>query len=334
MSKDITRRRLVRRGLAWGAAATGAPALLASTASAQAWPSKPVRVIVSHPPGGLTDAFARAYAEYISQKVGQALVVENKTGASGIIAADFVAKSPPDGYTLLVTISTTLVMSQALFKSLPFDPNKDFVPISFMDAGHLPFIVHKSVPATNVKEFAAWAKNNKVSIGSYSPGSYSHVAAAELNKALGLQMEVVHYRGEGPMWQDMLAGTIQAANGSVAAATSVLQTGAGRAIAVPQTKRMKKLPDVATFLEQGVNAKAFQIRGWVGLFAPAGTPEAIVQRLSDLMVEAGKTPRLRQMLDTFGIDESATDHTTFAQIMRDENPIWIDLVKQLGIDPQ
>ncbi|TWT13752.1 tripartite tricarboxylate transporter substrate binding protein [Reyranella sp. CPCC 100927] len=334
MSKDITRRRLVRRGVAWGAAAAGAPALLAGTASAQAWPSKPVRVIVSHPPGGLTDAFARAYAEYISQKVGQALVVENKTGASGIIAADFVAKSPPDGYTLLVTISTTLVMSQALFKSLPFDPNKDFVPISFMDAGHLPFIVHKSVPATNVKEFAAWAKNNKVSIGSYSPGSYSHVAAAELNKALGLQMEVVHYRGEGPMWQDMLAGTIHAANGSVAAATSVLQTGAGRAIAVPQTKRMKKLPDVATFLEQGVNAKAFQIRGWVGLFAPAGTPEAIVQRLSDLMVEAGKTPRLRQMLDTFGIDESATDHTTFAQILRDENPIWIDLVKQLGIDPQ
>lgn len=334
MSNDITRRRLVRRGLAWGAAAAGAPTLLAGRASAQAWPNKPVRVIVSHPPGGLTDAFARAYAEHISQRVGQALVVENKTGASGTIAADLVAKSPADGYTLLVTISTTLVMSQALFKSLPFDPNKDFVPISFMDAGHLPFIVHKSVPATNVKEFAAWAKNNKVSIGSYSPGSYSHVAAAELNKALGLQMEVVHYRGEGPMWQDMLAGTIHAANGSVAAATSVLQSGAGRAIAVPQVTRMKKLPDVATFLEQGLTAKAFQIRGWVGLFAPAGTPVAIIERLSDLMVEAGKTPRLRQMLDTFGIDASATDHKTFAQILKDENPIWIDLVKQLGIEPQ
>ena len=334
MSNDITRRRLVRRGLAWGAAAAGAPTLLASRASAQAWPNKPVRVIVSHPPGGLTDAFARAYAEHISQRVGQALVVENKTGASGTIAADLVAKSPADGYTLLVTISTTLVMSQALFKSLPFDPNKDFVPISFMDAGHLPFIVHKSVPATNVKEFAAWAKNNKVSIGSYSPGSYSHVAAAELNKALGLQMEVVHYRGEGPMWQDMLAGTIHAANGSMAAATSVLQSGAGRAIAVPQVTRMKKLPDVPTFLEQGIAAKAFQIRGWVGLFAPAGTPVAIIERLSDLMVEAGKTPRLRQMLDTFGIDASATDHKTFAQILKDENPIWIDLVKQLGIEPQ
>jgi tripartite-type tricarboxylate transporter receptor subunit TctC len=147
-------------------------------------------------------------------------------------------------------------------------------------------------------------------------------------------MEVVHYRGEGPMWQDMLSGAIQAANGSVAAATSVLQSGAGRAIAVPQVKRMKKLPDVATFLEQGLTAKAFQVRGWVGLFAPTGTPAAIIERLSDLMVEAGKTPRLRQMLDTFGIDASATDHTTFARILREENPIWIDLVKQLGITPQ
>ncbi|WP_218578903.1 Bug family tripartite tricarboxylate transporter substrate binding protein [Vineibacter terrae] len=334
MSNDTTRRRLLRRGLTLGAAAMGGPLVLSGAARADTWPSKPVRVVVSHPPGGLTDAFARAYAEYISQKLGQALVVENKTGASGIIAADFVAKSPPDGYTLLVTISTTLVMSQALFKSLPFDPNKDFVPISFMDAGHLPFIVHKSVPATNVKEFAAWAKNNKVSIGSYSPGSYSHIAAAELNKALGLQMEVVHYRGEGPMWQDMLAGTIQAANGSVAAATSVLQSGAGRAIAVPQVKRMKKLPDVPTFLEQGITAKAFQIRGWVGLFGPAGTPAPIVERLSALMVEAGHSPRLRQMLDTFGIDESATDNKTFQRIWREENPVWIDLVKQLGIDPQ
>lgn len=334
MTADTTRRRLLRNGLAISTAAAGLPILTTRGAQAQAWPSKPVRAIVSHPPGGLTDAFSRAYSEFISQKIGQSVVVENKTGASGIIAAELVAKSPADGYTLLFTISTTMVMSQALFKSLPFDPNKDFVPISFMDAGHLPFIVHKSVPATNVKEFAAWAKNNKVSIGSYSPGSYSHIAAAELNKALGLQMEVVHYRGEGPMWQDMLSGTIQAANGSVAAATSVLQSGAGRAIAVPQVTRMKKLPDVATFLEQGLTAKAFQIRGWVGLFAPAGTPDAIVERLSALMVEAGKSPRLRQMLDTFGIDASATDNKTFAQILRDENPIWIDLVKQLGITPQ
>ncbi len=334
MSQDTTRRRLLHQGLMAGAAALGGPVLALGPARAQAWPSKPIRIVVSFPPGGLTDAFARAYGDHIAQRVGQPVVVENKAGAGGIIGADIVAKSPPDGYTLLFTIATTMVMNRVLYKSLPYDPDKDFTPISSMGAGHLPFIVHKSVPATNLKEFAAWAKTNKVSAGSYSAGSYSHIAIAELNKALGINMEAVHYRGEGPMWQDLTSGAIQAASGSLQAAAGVLHTGIGRPIAVPQTVRMKKLPDVPTFLEQGVTAKAFQINGWVGFFAPAGTPDAIVERLSDLMVEGGQTPRIRQILDTFGIDEAAKDRRTFAQTMKDENQIWIDLVKQLGITPQ
>jgi len=334
MTRDTTRRRLLRQGLTIGAVAASAPALITGAGQAQAWPGKPVRIVVSYPAGGLTDAFARAYGDHISQKIGQPVVVENKAGAAGIIGADLVAKSPADGYTLLFTISTTMVMNQVLYKSLPYDPNKDFIPISFMSAGHLPFIVHKSVPATNLKEFAAWAKTNKVSIGTYAAGSYSHVVVAELNKAFGLNMEAVHYRGEAPMWQDLAAGAIQAGSGSYQAAAGVLQSGAGRAIAVPQVTRMKKLPDVPTFLEQGVTAKAFQIRGWVGLFAPAGTPKDIVERLSALMVEGGQTPRIRQMLDTFGIDEPATDNKTFEQILKDESPIWLDLVTQLGIMPQ
>lgn len=334
MTYDATRRWLLRQGLTMGAVAGGAPALLTQAAQAQAWPTKPVRIVVSYPAGGLTDAFARAYGDYISQKIGQPVVVENKAGAGGIIGADLVAKSAPDGYTLLFTISTTMVMNRVLYKSLPYDPDKDFIPISFMSAGHLPFVIHKSVPATNLKEFAAWAKNNKVSIGTYAAGSYSHVAVAEMNKAFGLNMEAVHYRGEAPMWQDLAAGAIHGGSGSYQAMAGVLQSGTGKAIAVPQTTRMKKLPDVPTFLEQGVTAKAFQIRGWIGLFAPAAVPLAIVERLSSLMVEAGQSPRIRQMLDTFGIDDSATDRKTFEQILRDESPIWIDLVKQLGITPQ
>lgn len=334
MSSGTTRRALLRHGVTMGAVAASVPALMAETAQAQTWPTKPVRVVVSYPAGGLTDAFARAYSDHISQKIGQAVVVENKAGASGIIGADLVAKSPADGYTLLFTISTTMVMNQVLYKSLPYDPNKDFIPISFMSAGHLPFIVHKSVPATNLKEFAAWAKNNKVSIGTYAAGSYSHVVVAELNKAFGLNMEAVHYRGEAPMWQDLASGAIQGASGSYQAAAGVLQSGTGRPIAVPQTTRMKKLPDVPTFLEQGVTAKAFQIRGWIGLFAPTGTPAAIVERLSSLMVEGGQTPRIRTILDTFGIDDAATDSKTFIQILKEENPIWIELVRELGITPQ
>ncbi|HJQ58135.1 MAG TPA: tripartite tricarboxylate transporter substrate binding protein [Vineibacter sp.] len=335
MTTDTKRRDVVRQGLALGAVAATAPAqLLSRPALAQAWPSKPVRIVVSYPPGGLTDAFARAYGDYISQKVGQPVVVENKAGAAGIIGAEMVAKAPADGYTLLFTISTTIVMNRVLFKTLPYDPDKDFIPISFMDAGHLPFVVHKSVPATNIKEFAAWAKTEKVSMGTYAPGSYSHVVVAELNRIFGLTMEPVHYRGEAPMWQDLASGAIHAANGSYQALAGVLASGAGRAIAVPQKTRMKKLPDVPTFLEQGVDAKAFQIRGWIGLFAPAKTPMPIVDRLSALMVEGGQTPRVRQMLDTFGIDEAATDRQTFENILKEESPIWLELVKALGITPQ
>jgi tripartite-type tricarboxylate transporter receptor subunit TctC len=332
----VTRRRdVLRQGLAAGAVAAAAPAVLGGTAQAQAWPSKqPVRIVVSYPAGGLTDAFARAYGDHIAQKIGQSVVVENKAGASGIIGADMVAKSPNDGYTLLFTISTTMVMNKVLFKSLPYDPDKDFIPVSFMSAGHLPFIVAKSVPATNLKEFVAWARTNKVSIGTYAAGSYSHVVVAELNKEFGLNMEAVHYRGEAPMWQDLASGAIHAGSGSYQAAAGVLQSGAGRAIAVPQTTRMKKLPEVGTFLEQGVKARAFQIRGWIGLFAPAGTPAEIVDRLSALMVEGGQTERIRKMLDTFGIDEPATDRKTFEQILREESPVWIEVVSGLGITPQ
>ncbi|WP_218578858.1 Bug family tripartite tricarboxylate transporter substrate binding protein [Vineibacter terrae] len=320
--------------MAIAGAAAIVPILPGAMARAQAWPAKPVRLVVSAPAGGLTDVFARAYAEHIAQKIGQPVVVENKAGASGIIAAEMVSKSPADGYTLLFTITTTMVMNRVLFKSLPYDPEKDFVYIAFAEAGHLPFVVHRSVPATNIKEFAAWARNNKVSVGSYSLGSYGHIVIAELNKAFGLNMEAVHYRGEAPMWQDFASGALHAASGSYQAAASVLASGTGRAIAVPQKTRMKKLPDVATFLEQGVTAKAFQIRGWAGLLGPAGIPDEIVERLSALMVEAGQTPRIREMLDTFGIDNAASGRQAFARILKDESPVWIDVVKQLGITPQ
>ena len=317
------------------AGAVGSGLLLTSPQSfAQAYPNKPIKIVVTYPAGGLTDSFARAYGEYISQKVGQPVVVENKAGAGGIIGAEQVSKAAPDGYTFMFTISTTMIMNKVLYKKLPYDPDKDFIPVAFFDAGHLPTIVHKDVPAKNLKEFVEYARKNKVSLGTYAAGSYSHVAVAELNRVFGLNIEAVHYRGEAPMWQDVAAGAIQGGSGSYAAAAGVLQSGNGRAIAVPQKTRMKKLPDVATFLEQGVDAKAYQIRGWIGMFAPAGTPMEIVDLMSKLCVEGGKTERVQKILDNFGIDESAQDRHFFAKIIAEEGPIWIDLVKGLGVTPQ
>jgi tripartite-type tricarboxylate transporter receptor subunit TctC len=324
-----TRRDVLRHGSA--AAAAG---VLPAPAIAQAWPSKPIRIVCGYPAGGLTDIFARAYGDHIAQRTGQTVLVENKAGASGAIAAEQVKGAAPDGYTLMWTISTTMIMNKVLFKKLPYDPDKDFVLISWMSAGHLPMIVGKNVPAKNLKDFVDYARANKVSLGTYGAGSYSHVAVEALNRHYGLAMQAVHYRGEALMWQDVASGSVQGGNGSYAAASSVLQSGAGRAIAVPSRERMKKLPDVGTFYEQGVTDQAFLVRGWIGLVGPVGMPAEIVQKLSDMMVEGGKTERIQKILDTFGIDEAARDRVYFKKVMDEEGPVWIDLVKGLNLEPQ
>jgi tripartite-type tricarboxylate transporter receptor subunit TctC len=311
-----------------------AASLLPAPAIAEAWPSKPIRIVCGYPAGGLTDIFARAYGEFISQKTGQSVIVENKAGASGAIAAEQVKGAAPDGYTLMFTISTTMIMNKVLFKKLPYDPDKDFALISWLNAGHLPMIINRNVPAKNVAEFAEYARNNKVSLGTYGAGSYPHVVAETLNHHFGLKMEAVHYRGEALMWQDVASNAIQGGSGSIAGAASVLQTGIGRPIAVPSMMRAKRLPDVPTFYEQGLTEQAFLVRGFICLVGPIAMPDDIVQKLSDLMVEGGKTERIQKILDTFGIDEGARDRTYFKEVLAKEGPVWIDLIKSLNIEPQ
>jgi tripartite-type tricarboxylate transporter receptor subunit TctC len=221
-----------------------------------------------------------------------------------------------------------------LFKKLPYDPDKDFALISWLNAGHLPMIINRNVPAKNVAEFAEYARNNKVSLGTYGAGSYPHVVAETLNHHFGLKMEAVHYRGEALMWQDVASNAIQGGSGSIAGASSVLQTGIGRPIAVPSMMRAKRLPDVPTFYEQGLTEQAFLVRGFICLVGPIAMPDDIVQKLSDLMVEGGKTERIQKILDTFGIDEGARDRTYFKEVLAKEGPVWIDLIKSLNIEPQ
>lgn len=324
-----SRRDVLRYGSVAAASLLPAPAIAEA-----AWPSKPIRIVCGYPAGGLTDIFARGYGEFISQKTGQPVVVENKAGASGAIAAEQVKGAAADGYTLMFTISTTMIMNKVLFKKLPYDPDKDFALISWLNAGHLPMIINKNVPARNVAEFAEYARSNKVSLGTYGAGSYPHVVAETLNRHFGLKMEAVHYRGEALMWQDVASNAIQGGSGSIAGASSVLQTGTGRPIAVPSMVRAKKLPDVPTFYEQGLTEQAFLVRGFICLVGPITMPDDIVQKLSDLMVEGGKSERIQKILDTFGIDEGARDRTYFKEVIAKEGPVWIDLIKSLNIEPQ
>ena len=199
MTFDFTRRRF----LATGAAAASLP-LLGEQASAQAaWPNKPIKIIAGYPAGGQTDLFARTYGDVISRKIGQPIVVENKAGAGGTVAALEVKRAAPDGYTWQFTISTTLIMNRALMKEVPYDADKDFILISIMPAGSLPLVASTKSGAKNIKEFVDYCKKTeKVSVGTYAAGSYAHMAVAELNKQYGLKIEPVHYRGEAPMWAD------------------------------------------------------------------------------------------------------------------------------------
>lgn len=328
MSSNVTRRTFTMAGLA----TTAALPFANTRAWADIWPSKPIKIVDIMPAGAFTDQLARAYGDYLSQKLRQPVVVENKPGGTGLVAARIVKSSPADGYTLLFAIGTTMMMNRVLYKRLPYDPDNDFVPISGMSPGSLVFVAHASTGATNLAEFIEYARRNKTNIATFGAGSSSHMVVAELNRHFGLDMQPVHYAGPA-MWRDFNAGMIQAAQAPYYLTLSTLQTRTGQAIAT-WPNRTKKLPDVPTFAEQGVVSELFGLRGYVGLFGPRGISPEIVERLSALMVEAGKSERVQKLLDAMAIDEAAYGHKELKELHERETPLWIGFVKQLEIEPQ
>jgi len=323
-----------RRRVLVHAGAVATLPLFALSVRAQAWPSKPIRVVVGYPAGGQTDIFARIYGEHVQQQTGQQWVVENKSGAGGSIAAGEVKRAVPDGHTLMFTISTTMIMNRVLYKSIPYDTERDFALVSIMPSGGLPLVAATRTGATNLKEFIEHARrNDKTSIGTYAAGSFAHIAVAELNKQYGLRIEPVHYRGEAPMWTDLGAGSIDGAIGSMNAASNILQAGKGKAVALSR-KRSPKLPGVGTFEEQGAVSRAFSLTGFQCCAAPAGTPKAVLDRLSELLVAAGKGDKVQAMMAQFGLDEPAMTMEASQKLYDAEAPVWLDLVRGLGLTPE
>jgi tripartite-type tricarboxylate transporter receptor subunit TctC len=234
----------------------------------------------------------------------------------------------------MYTISSTLLGNRLLLKSLAYDPDKDFAIVAVTPSGHLPLVAHTVTGAKTLEEFVAYARANKVTAGSYGIGSFAHIAIAQLNRQFGLDISIVHYRGEAPMWQDFAAGVIQAAIGSYQAALPVLDTGVGRAIAVPTPVRMKKLPETKTFIAQGVTGNVFQLTSFTTLVAPAATPTDRIELLAKLMVEGGKTERVQKLLEAFGVDSPAMDRASSVALYEKEGPIWLESIKSLGLEPQ
>ncbi|TXL70915.1 tripartite tricarboxylate transporter substrate binding protein [Vineibacter terrae] len=327
-------RRIRRRSLVQGASLLAGAGLLSMPAAVRAqaaWPTRTITIIVNFAPGGLTDGIARVFGEYASKKLGQQIVIDNKPGAGGNIGAALVARAAPDGYTFLHTVSGTMVQNRVLYSTLGFDPDKDFVPVSATSSGELPVAVHKSVPVSSIAELIDYARRNKVSFGSWAPGSAAHIVCAKLNELYGLQMEVVHYRGEGPMWQDMGSGSLQAAMGSYQALRPLLVNGTIRLIALPARRRNAKFADLPTMTEQGYTHAAFSQFGWLGLFAPAGTPPDVVRRMSALWVEAADSEGGRKMYDTFGLHEKPLTHEEMAADYERLKARMLPLVRELGV---
>lgn len=295
-----------------------------------AFPNRQVKIIVAFPPGGLTDAYARMYAEQLNTVLGASALVENRPGAGAILAIDAVAKSPADGYTLLMTTSGTVWQNRVLYSKLPYNLDKDLTPVAFFPSGPLVIGVSEKVPATNMREFIAWARQNPCNMGTYAPGSVPHMVADQLNRSDGTKIQVVHYRGESPMWVDLAGGQIQIAVGSYQSFATVATRGV-KPIAVTGNYRSPKLPDVPTALQQGLAGRLWGLEGGLPLMAPAGTPEAVLQTLSRVVVQGADTERAAKLREQFAIPNKPKNlKDTRADWERDV-PVWIKLAVDLGI---
>lgn len=323
-----------RQFIAASVATTAFPAFGRRASAQGAWPSKPIRVVVGYPAGGQTDMIARAYSDFLSKQLGQPVLVDNKAGAGGTVGAVEVKRAAPDGYTLMCSILTTLVLNRGTVKNLPYDPDSDFTMFSLVLGAGLPLVVSQKTGVRNLQEFVEYArKADKVNVGTYAAGSLAHMYISELNKQFGLKLEPVHYRGEAPMWADLIGQSLDAAIGSYNAALPALQSGRAKAIGVAGPTRIQPMPDLPTLKEQGVTSRLFELVSFTGFGTPAGTPIEIVKKLSELMVAGGSDPNVQRMLAGLSL-EPALNFEATQKIFKEESPLWLRYMKDLGIEPQ
>jgi tripartite-type tricarboxylate transporter receptor subunit TctC len=295
------------------------------------WPSRPIRIVVGFPAGGLTDGLARTYGEYMATQLGQPVIIDNRPGAAGMLAGGEVAKAAPDGHTLWFTLSSTLAQNRVLFKKMPYDPDKDFVHVAGFSAGPLPMAVPVASPVRTFSDLLALGRKQRITLGNYAAGSYPQMLAQHMTSRMGAEVEPVPYKGEAPMWLDVVSGQLTAGQGSVLGVMPHVQSARVRAIAVSTRNRSPLLVDVPTFVEQGFTDPVFTVEGWLGLFAPTGTPREIVQRMSDLVQEGASSPRVQQLSKTFGMPDKPWSAAEFERVDSQIKPIWINLARELNV---
>ncbi len=302
-----------------------------SLAVGQGYPDRPIRIVVPFAAGGGSDVVGRAIAQKLSEKLGQSVVVENRTGAGGSLGATQVARAPADGYTLLLGSSSEIAQYPNVAANVPYDPQRDFTPIALIATVPLALTVSAALPVKTVPELLDHARANpgKLNYGSAGPGSSTHLAMVLLTSMTGTTMTHVPYRGSAPVVTDLIAGNLQLAIPTMSAVLPHAGGGKLKILAVSTARRAMALPEVPTIHESGVPGYATGL--WTGLLAPANTPAAIVARLHAAVSEALASPDLKETLAGQGAEQSGGTPEQFAEEIRRELAVWRDLVKQTGI---
>ncbi len=322
-----------RRDFITAGALAACGASLAGGAWAQSgYPVRPVRMVVPFPPGGPTDVMGRTAAKAMGERLGQQFVVENKAGAGGNIGTDFVAKAAPDGYTIGLAAISSLAIAPHLYASLPFNVEKDLLPISLVGTTPCALVIHPGAPFSDLAGMVAHAKANpgRLSYATSGIGTSNHLAAELLQSVAGIALTNVPYKGSSQIVPDLLAGTVpMSMESSLATTLQHVRAGKLKAIAVTSPQRAKALPDVPTVAESGY--PGFEVETWFGLVAPAGTPQAVVAELHDAWEAGARTPQAQAAFDNISGNLRVNTPQQFADFIRAENRRWGGLIRQLGL---
>ncbi len=308
---------------------------LATMAHAQTdWPNKPVRLVVPYPPGGNVDGAARIVAEDLQKALGQPVIVENRAGAGGLLAGDYVAKSAPDGYTLFVAANGPLLYAPTTYERPLYHWQKNFIPITSISLTPLLLQVHPSVPVTTVKELLDLARSKPDTLTMASPGAgtTNHLLSELLQQTTGVKWTTVQYKGNAPAINDLLGGQVQFAFDQVSVAQGFVKSGRLRALAVVSAQRVPWLPDVPTLQEQGI--KGVDGQTFTGLLAPAGTPAAVVAKISDAMQKILRDPAIVQKFYAAGGLARAMSPEEFSAYLAKEEATWMPIIKAANIRNQ
>jgi tripartite-type tricarboxylate transporter receptor subunit TctC len=304
---------------------------LAAQAQPVAWPTKPVRIVVTFPPGGAPDTLARILADKWGQSLGQTVTVDNKPGAGGNIGSDLVAKSPGDGATLLIGTVGTHAINAALYPSLPYNHMKDFTPISFLASTPNLLVVNNSVPAKSVKELIDLAKKTPLSFGSSGSGTSIHLSGELFNTMAGVKMQHIPYKGRAQAIPDLLGGRITMIFDNMPSALPLVKSGEVRALAVTSATRSPAAPNIPTVAESGL--PGFEATSWFALYAPAGISKEVQARINAETARVMALPDVREKLSTLGLEVGTGTPEALTTFMQAETTKWAKVVKESGAKP-